>query len=100
MPDLVVDADAPGLERAAVGFARLLRASGLDVPVGSTLVFAQALAAVGIERRESVYWAGLATLVRRPEDIDIYDRAFAAWWERVTTLSLASSAPVQEITHV
>ena len=31
----------------------------------------------------SVYWAGRATLVRRPEDIELYDRGFAAWWDRV-----------------
>jgi uncharacterized protein len=97
VPDLIVDAEPAGLERAAVGFARLLRAAGLDVPVGSTIAFAQALAAVGVARRESVYWAGQATLVRRPEDIDVYDRAFAAWWERTTTLSLGAAPPVQEL---
>jgi uncharacterized protein with von Willebrand factor type A (vWA) domain len=31
-------------------------------------------------RREAVYWAGRATLVRRPEDIDGYDRVFQAFW--------------------
>ena len=39
---------APEFDRLAVGFARLLRGAGLDVPVGATLVFAEALAAVGI----------------------------------------------------
>jgi uncharacterized protein with von Willebrand factor type A (vWA) domain len=97
VPDLIVDTEPSGLERAAVGFARLLRAAGLDVPVGSTIAFAQALAAVGMQRRDSVYWAGQATLVRRPEDIDVYDRAFAAWWERTATLSLAAAPPVQEL---
>jgi uncharacterized protein len=74
---------APELDRLAVGFARLLRAAGLDVPVGTTLLFAEALGAVGISRRDAVYWAGRATLVRRPEDVELYDRGFAAWWERV-----------------
>jgi uncharacterized protein with von Willebrand factor type A (vWA) domain len=71
----------PELEVAAVGFARLLRGAGLDVPVGTTITFAEALAEVGVERREHVYWAGRTTLVRRPEDVAVYDRAFAAWWE-------------------
>ncbi len=31
-----------------------------------------------LDRRAGVYWAGRATLVRRPEDIAAYDRAFAA----------------------
>ena len=59
-------------------------APGLDVPVGSRRSpFAEALG----ERRAStagrgVYWAGRATLVRRPEDIAAYDRAFAAFWLR------------------
>ena len=37
-----------------------------------------------------MYWAGRATLVRRPEDVELYDRAFAAWWERVHEIPLAS----------
>jgi uncharacterized protein with von Willebrand factor type A (vWA) domain len=67
----------------AVGFASALRANGLDVPVGSVVAFAQALGAVGLGRRESVYWAGRATLVRRPEDVPAYDRAFGSFWDGV-----------------
>ena len=78
MPEVV---EAPEADRMAVGFARLLRGAGLDVPVGSTITFATALATVGMERREAVYWAGRATLVHRPEDTTTYDRAFGAWWE-------------------
>ena len=36
----------------AVAFVRVLRGAGLDVPVGSTLVFVEALAAVGTRRRD------------------------------------------------
>jgi uncharacterized protein with von Willebrand factor type A (vWA) domain len=89
--------DPPGLERAAVGFARVLRAAGLDVPVGNTIVFARALAAVGVADRDAVYWAGQATLVRRPEDLTVYDRAFAAWWERTVELSLTFPEPAFEL---
>jgi uncharacterized protein len=69
-----------GVERMAVAFSRLLRGAGLDVPVGTVTTYAHALAAVGLDRRESVYWAGRATLIRRPEDTDAYDRTFAAFW--------------------
>ena len=31
--------------------------------------------------RDDVYWAGRATLVRRPEDIDVFDRAFRVFWD-------------------
>ena len=96
MPDTTVagvaELDTPGgFDRLAVGFARLLRAAGLDVPVGNTVAFGQAIAAVGVEPRSALYWAGRATLVRRPEDADIYDRAFAAWWEHLHTLSLGAA---------
>jgi uncharacterized protein with von Willebrand factor type A (vWA) domain len=42
------------------------------------VTFARALAAVGIDERDHVYWAGRATLVRRPEDVDDYERCFEA----------------------
>jgi uncharacterized protein with von Willebrand factor type A (vWA) domain len=61
-------------------FARVLRGAGLDVPVGSVTAYLEALGAVGIARPAAVYWAGRATLVRRPEDHAAYDRAFAAFW--------------------
>jgi uncharacterized protein with von Willebrand factor type A (vWA) domain len=64
----------------AVAFSRMLRGAGLDVPVGSVTTFAQALATTGLEHRSAVYWAGRATLVRRPEDIPGYDRIFATFW--------------------
>ena len=60
----------------------MLRGAGLTVPVDSVLTFAEALGAVGLDERDGVYWAGRATLVRRPEDIAVYDRAFAVFWER------------------
>jgi len=92
----VPSTDAPQLDRLAVGFARVLRGAGLDVPVGMTLLFAEALGALGIARRDSVYWAGRSTLVRRPEDVELYDRAFVAWWEQVREVPLGT-ATVQEI---
>jgi len=64
----------------AVAFARLLRGAGLKVPLGSVLTFVDALGRVGIDGRDTVYWAGRATLVRNPEDIPLYDRSFAVFW--------------------
>jgi uncharacterized protein with von Willebrand factor type A (vWA) domain len=66
--------------RVVVGFARVVRSRGLDVPVGATVAFGEALARVGVRRRERVYWAARATLVRRPEDVDAFDEAFDAFW--------------------
>lgn len=67
-------------ERIAVTFARVLRGAGLRVPMGSVLAFVDALGMVGVDERNAVYWAGRATLVRRPEDIELYDRSFAVFW--------------------
>lgn len=68
-------------ERIVTGFVRVLRANGLSVPTGTAIVFAEALALVGLGTRTKVYWAGRATLVRRVEDVAVYDRAFAAYWQ-------------------
>ncbi|MGH9082911.1 MAG: vWA domain-containing protein [Acidimicrobiales bacterium] len=67
-------------ERLPVGFARLLRRAGLDVPADAALRYGEALAAVGLSRRGPVYWAGRATLVHQPEDVAIYDAMFTAFW--------------------
>ena len=61
---------------------RLLRAAGLRTSSSSTLAFVDALHLVGLSQRPAVYWAGRSTLVHRPEDIPLFDAAFAAWWEQ------------------
>ena len=66
----------------AVAFVRVLRGVGLNVPMSCGNTFADALAALGIDDRDATYWAGRATLVRRPEDITLYDRAFAVFFEQ------------------
>ena len=69
------------VETVAVAMARTLRGLGVANPPDATVAYASALGEVGVERRSSAYWAGRATLVRRPEDIAAYDRAFAAVFE-------------------
>jgi hypothetical protein len=83
-------------DRIAVAFARILRGSGLSVPVGSVVDYARALAAVGLTRPAAVYWAGRATLVTRPEDFATYDRAFATFFTGAW-VELRSVAPVVDI---
>jgi uncharacterized protein with von Willebrand factor type A (vWA) domain len=69
----------------AVAFSRVLRGAGIDVPTSSTIAFGEALGATGLGDRDTVFWAGRATLVRRPEDHDLYDRAFGVFWEHSST---------------
>jgi hypothetical protein len=90
----VADAPAPvgvgsAPEQAVVGFVRALRSEGIAVPVGSTVAFAEALGALDSTRRADVYWAGRATLVRRPEDTPVYDRVFARCFDGSEPLLLA-----------
>lgn len=69
-------------ETIAVSFSRVLRGAGLDVPVDSVVLFVRALGELSLAERSQVYWAGRTTLVRRHEDIAVFDRAFAVFWER------------------
>ncbi len=68
-------------EEISVAFARVLRGAGLVVPLDAVLAFTDALAAVGLSRRRNVYWAARATLVRRPEDLALFERAFKVFFE-------------------
>ena len=83
--------------RIAVSFAVILRKLGIAVPVGSVTTFAEALCAVGIDKQSSVYWAGRSVLLRRPEDQDLYDRAFNAFWFAVVAAA-DSETVVQNVT--
>jgi uncharacterized protein with von Willebrand factor type A (vWA) domain len=65
----------------AVAFTQILRGLGLSVPTSCTHTFAAALCSTGLDDRDTTYWAGRATLVRRMEDIALYDRAFAVFFE-------------------
>lgn len=75
-------------ETMAVAFTRLLRGAGVRTPIGNVLTFVESLDKVGLDDRDNVYWAGRASLLRRPEDIPLYDRAFTVFWERRTSPEL------------
>lgn len=70
--------------RIAAVFAATLRDEGIAVPTASLLQLVDALAAVGLDRRDHVYWAGRTTLLTRREDVPAYDRAFGRVWLGVT----------------
>ncbi|HAP77674.1 MAG TPA: hypothetical protein DCR14_16540 [Acidimicrobiaceae bacterium] len=82
----------------AVAFARVLRGAGLRVPLGSVLTFVDALGRLHLDERSEVYWAGRATLVRNPDDIVVYDRAFAVFW--AARSALAADEAEQEPLHI
>ena len=79
----------------AVAFARVLRGAGLKVPTGNVLTFVDALGLVGLDDGDAVYWSGRATLLRNPEDIVVYDRAFEVFWAaQQPSRSFAPEQPV------
>ena len=84
-------------EEMAVSFARVLRGVGLQVPLDSVLTFVNALDVVSLESRSDVFWAGRSTLVRRPEDHQLFDRAFAVFWEHRTSGEAAEEMPPQKV---
>ena len=79
----------------AVAFATMLRRNNVRVPTRSVLDFVAALGKVGIDSRSAVYWAGRATLLRRPEDIPPYDKVFATFWlQRELIRTTTTAQPV------
>ena len=84
-------------ERSAVSFVRALRTAGVTVPLGSAITYLQALGELDIHRRASLYWAGRTTLVRKPEQIPLYDEVFASFFAGVRLEELAIPVPPVEI---
>ena len=66
-------------ERRIAGFIGALRAAGLPVPVGSTVMHAEALGHLPADP-DSMYWAGRVTLAHGPAEIEIFDAVFRDWW--------------------
>lgn len=76
---------APAPSGAAIApnllsFVRLLRRAGLPVGPGEAMLAAEALAVTGVDSRDVVQAALRATLVRRHEQSEIFDAAFALFW--------------------
>jgi uncharacterized protein with von Willebrand factor type A (vWA) domain len=70
--------------RHVVVFGRVLREGGLEVGPRRIADALRGLDAVDLARQEDVYWTLRQTLVSRRDDLEIFDRAFAAWFLRVT----------------
>ncbi len=77
---MTADASAPprggALLENLVHFTRLLRGAGLPIGPGATLDAVRAVEAVGVGRRDDLYWALHAVLVNRADQREVFDRAF------------------------
>ncbi len=61
-------------------FGRLLRDLGLDVQAGRMLDVADALTHIDIARQSDFYYALRTLLVRRAQDLSVFDHAFHLFW--------------------
>jgi uncharacterized protein with von Willebrand factor type A (vWA) domain len=76
-----------------VAFGRVLREAGLEVGPGRLADALRGLEAVGLARPDDVYWTLRQTLVARAEDLETFDRAFAAWFRGLVQPPEAAAAP-------
>lgn len=74
-----------------VRFAERARAAGLAVTADTTALFVRAVAVAGAETRAGVYWSGRATMVRRPDDIAVYDAVFASYFRSAEPQGMTAS---------
>lgn len=79
--------------RMAKRFVDLLREQGVNIPVGSTITYLDALGILGLGDSDAVYWAGRATLITKPTDIGVYDELFGTYWLGVAPVEVAVAEP-------
>jgi uncharacterized protein with von Willebrand factor type A (vWA) domain len=68
--------------RHVVTFGRVLREVGIEVGPGRSADAVRGLGLVDLASREDVYFALRQTLVSRHDDLELFDRAFDAWFLR------------------
>ena len=77
---MVANAPDPEALERLIGFGRDLRRRGLPVGTGRIVTFCRAAGALGLLERDDLYWAARSSLISRPEDVETFDEAFAAWF--------------------
>ncbi|RYB88812.1 VWA domain-containing protein [Nocardioides glacieisoli] len=68
------------VDEVLLGFTRALRAAGVAVTQDRSHAFLAAVAEVGADDGQAVWWAGRATLCASPDDLFRHDQVFAAWF--------------------
>lgn len=86
------------LAEVAIGFARALRAAGVDADPSRVQAFVAALDRLRADRVRDVYWAGRVTLCGGPDDLDRYDRVFDAFFSGTAVTGQARTRRRVQIT--
>ena len=68
--------------RHVVTFGRVLREVGIEVGPGRVGDAVRGLGAVDVTRQDDVYFTLRQTLVSRHDELELFDRAFVAWFLR------------------
>jgi uncharacterized protein len=68
--------------RHVVTFGRVLREVGIEVGPGRVVDAMRGLGTVDLTRQEDVYFTLRQTLVSRHDELELFDRAFTAWFLR------------------
>ena len=68
--------------RHVVTFGRVLREVGIEVGPGRVEDAVRGLGAVDLTRQDDVYFTLRQTLVSRQDELELFDRAFVAWFLR------------------
>lgn len=76
----VLPGPGPQADELLLGFARALRAAGVNVTQDRARTYLAAVAALGMGDPAATRQAGRATLCAGPEDLRIHDRVFQAWF--------------------
>lgn len=81
------------MESRLVEFVQRLRTLGIPIGVDQAVSFAESFAWIQPLHRSEVYHAARATLVNRHEYLELFDRAFAEFWEPLRASAGPQKAP-------
>ena len=79
-----------------VTFGRVLHEAGLEVGPGRVADALRALDSVDLARQEDVYFSLRQTLVSRHDELELFDRAFSAWFLRAPVLPAVRTRSAME----
>ncbi|MEZ5774462.1 MAG: VWA domain-containing protein [Hyphomicrobiaceae bacterium] len=96
---IAAEVDGGRIAENILYFARLLRASGLEVGPQKTVLATEAVLAAGIENPWTLYWTLAAVFVNRRSELEVFNQAFVMFWkdpgyiEQMMSLMLPKARP-------
>jgi uncharacterized protein with von Willebrand factor type A (vWA) domain len=84
--------------RHVVTFGRVLREVGIEVGPGRVEDAVRGLGAVDLTRQDDVYFTLRQTLVSRHDELELFDRAFVAWFLRGPVAPLVRQKQMRRFT--